>query len=560
MYYMRKLFIAAIAFGTIGTAHAQEFDHAKLKVLGDRTKQFFEIKEDMTLKNTEAYLLTGIVYVKNGATLTIEKGTVIFGDTLTNQRGVLVITREGKINAIGTETEPIVFTSPRKQGEKRSQDWGGLVIFGKAPINQPAGTRYEGGIIENPNDAEDAKFGGTDKEHSSGILQYVRIEFAGFPMQIDREVNGLTLGGVGRGTTLDHIQVSYSGDDSYEWFGGTVNAKYLLAYRGLDDDFDCDFGYSGNVQFGVAIRDANLADKSQSNGFEVDNDGTGTNAAPFTSAVFSNMTMIGPMENANSKVNAFFGRAAHLRRNCKINIYNSLFMGWPTGVYIDGQSTADNAAAGELNFKYNLVQAYGAKATAYADIASNISGFDMEAYFNSGKNIHIARTQDAALADPFNPEKPNAAPLAGSPLVSGANFSDSRLKDPFFAATAYRGAVDPADNWLGKAWLNFDPVNTNYKPYSGTLVSGYKASALHVEAYPNPFATVLNVRFLLPKSQELHICLTDAMGRQAVRLSAGRYAEGEHAIQIPCAELEDGLYLLQINGQSVHKLLKNSNK
>ncbi len=193
----------------------------------------------------------------------------------------------GKLIAKGTATEPIVFTSERAPGSRRPGDWGGVIVCGKAPNNNGVlAQQIEGGPR--------TKHGGTDANDNSGVLQYVRIEFAGYPFKKDQEIYGLTLGSVGAGTTVDHVQVSYSNDDSFEWFGGTVNCKYLIAYRGWDDDFDTDNGYSGNVQFGLSVRDSRIADASQSNGFESDNNAEGSTAEPFTSATFSNMTFLGP--------------------------------------------------------------------------------------------------------------------------------------------------------------------------------------------------------------------------------------------------------------------------
>ena len=148
-----------------------------------------------------------------------------------------------------------------------------MVILGKAVNNQNATQTIEG--ISGAT-GDDGKYGGTDDADNSGELQYARIEFAGIALSTDNELNGLTMGSVGSGTKIDHVQVSYSGDDSYEWFGGKVNAQYLIAYKGWDDDFDTDFGFTGNVQYAVSHRDPNIGDKSGSNGFESDNDGAGS--------------------------------------------------------------------------------------------------------------------------------------------------------------------------------------------------------------------------------------------------------------------------------------------
>ena len=147
------------------------------------------------------------------------------------------------------------------------------------------------------------KHGGSNDSDNSGIISYVRVEFAGYPFERDKEINGITFGSVGSGTQVDHLQVSYCNDDSYEWFGGTVNAKYLVAYKGWDDEFDTDNGFSGKVQFGLSVRDSRIADTSQSNGFESDNCADGAAVDPYTTATFSNITFIGPMAvDAISKI------------------------------------------------------------------------------------------------------------------------------------------------------------------------------------------------------------------------------------------------------------------
>jgi hypothetical protein len=136
-----------------------------------------------------------------------------------------------------------------------------------------------------------------DNNDNSGTLKYVRIEFGGYVYAPNNEINGLTFGAVGSGTTIDYVQVSYSNDDAFEWFGGAVNCKHLVSYRNLDDDFDTDNGYSGIVQFALAIRDPQISDNpsvSTSEGFESDNNATGSSVSPYTRAIFTNCTLIGP--------------------------------------------------------------------------------------------------------------------------------------------------------------------------------------------------------------------------------------------------------------------------
>jgi len=236
-----------------------------------------EISGDITANtkwsSNNKYVLKGFVYVKSPAVLTIEPGTIIRGDKAT--KGTLIIERGAQIFAVGTQNSPIVFTSNEEKGNRSYGDWGGIIICGRAPINLPGGEgTVEGGT--------NAIYGGTNAADNSGKLKYVRIEFCGIAFQPNQEINGLTMGGVGNGTEIEYVQISYSGDDSYEWFGGNVDARHLIAFRGWDDDFDTDNGYSGRIQFAAAFRDKDIADQSGSNGFESDNDGQGTTATPFT--------------------------------------------------------------------------------------------------------------------------------------------------------------------------------------------------------------------------------------------------------------------------------------
>ncbi len=163
------------------------------------------------------YYLKGWVYVADGAQLTIEPGTVIKGDK--ESRAALIVERGGKLIAQGEKDAPIVFTSENEAGNRKPGDWGGVIICGKARNNKGE-MQIEGGPR--------SKHGGDDDDDNSGVLSYVRIEFAGYPFETDKEINGLTLGSVGRGTKIDHIQVSYSNDDSIEWFGGLRYRQRLL--------------------------------------------------------------------------------------------------------------------------------------------------------------------------------------------------------------------------------------------------------------------------------------------------------------------------------------------
>ncbi|MFZ1687154.1 MAG: hypothetical protein WAU70_07020 [Flavobacteriales bacterium] len=404
------------------------------------------ITVNTTLTADKTYLLVGFVYVEAGATLTIDPGTVIMGDK--NSKGTLIIKRGARIVATGNSSAPIVFTSSQPAGQRAPGDWGGVIICGNAPINAPGGeATVEGG--------PDAIYGGVNASDDSGVLQYVRIEYPGIALQPNQEINGLTLGGVGSATTIAHVQVSYSGDDSFECFGGTVNVKHLVAFGGLDDDFDMDFGFSGHGQFLVSLRDPNQADASGSNGLEHDNDASGTSATPYTTPVLSNVSIYGPQATSGTVINSNFKRSAHLRRNAHSRVFNSNFAGFPTGVLIDGSACETNCDANELKLRNCVFSAMG----ALTAVASG-STWDIDAWFAANGNTSLVDNAALLVADPFNLANPNFLPTGGSPLLGGASFSDGELGDPFFETTSYRGAFGDTD-WTD-GWANWDPQNTAY--------------------------------------------------------------------------------------------------
>lgn len=312
------------------------------------------INSDITSNTTLSgvVLLQNKIYVTNGATLTILPGTIIRGDKAT--QATLIITKGCKIIAEGTQNLPIVFTSNESVGNRTEGDWGGLVILGQATNNQPGGVANIEGIVPTAN----TQFGGSDDNDNSGSLKYIRIEFAGIALEPNKEINGITFGSVGRATQVDYVQVSFSGDDSYEWFGGTVDCKHLIAYRGIDDDFDTDFGYRGRIQFGLIIRDNTMYDAAgDSNGFESDNDATGSSNTPQTSAIFSNITMIGAKGDGSLSlpVGEKFEKAFRIRRNSSISVFNSLVVGYEKGLSIEGASCELNVTSGTLVFSNNVL-------------------------------------------------------------------------------------------------------------------------------------------------------------------------------------------------------------
>ena len=450
--------------------------------------------------------------ISNPTTLTIEAGTVIYGKTGT-PGGTLIVQRGSKIIANGTAAKPIVFTSEKAVGTKKSGDWGGVVLCGQAANNilNSASTGTAG--IEELEGGYGGFHGGgasPDNTDNSGTLKYVRIEYAGYPVNPNQEINGLTLGSVGSGTILSYIQVTYANDDSYEWFGGAVNADHLIAYKGIDDDFDTDNGFSGKVQFGLGIRDSNIADQSGSNGFECDNDAAGSSNTPVTTAQFSNMTIIGGKATSGTTIDLQFQNGAQIRRNAQQDIFNSIITAYPNGIYIDNAlgspGTVSNATNGLLQMKNNILagvegwggNGFGTAATPDEITALGLSGAGSNhpnaprgrvvaggvgAFANGvfgyttgelqinakapvlwfkDNNTLLTKWSDSGLSstifEPLN-GSPTLLPTAASPLLSGADFTGLTG----FTSVTYRGAFGATD-WTkeGGTWVNWNPQITDY--------------------------------------------------------------------------------------------------
>ena len=453
-------------------------DNAEGTVIGNGDQELV-FKGKQTIKKG-VYTLKGWIYIADGSELTIEPGTIIKGDKAT--KAVLIVERGGKLIAQGAADAPIVFTSAQPAGQRRPGDWGGVIICGKAHNNQTS-MQIEGGPR--------TQHGGDNDADNSGVLSYVRIEFGGFPFKADQEINGLTLGSVGSGTKIDHVQVSYSNDDSFEWFGGTVNCKYLVAYKGWDDDFDTDNGFSGKVQFGLSVRDPRIADQSQSNGFESDNCADGAQVSPYTTATFSNITFVGPktaadFQNSNSYITAGsyfpnngsglgkFQAAMQIRRSSRLNCVNSVVTDWPIGLIIDGEKgdTPAQATAGTLRLQNIFIanadilgsdankcyedKEYDYKAKAVkADSKQSYSHTFFETAANNNRYFAdksaLMLTDGKGVGVAFMPQ-------TGSNLFGAQNFSGL---DSWFDQVTYIGAFNANDNWLD-GWTNFDPQNAQY--------------------------------------------------------------------------------------------------
>jgi hypothetical protein len=410
------------------------------------------ITADQHWVKTKTYHLRGYVYVANGATITIDPGTKIVSNR--DSAGVLVIYRTGKIMAQGTAAEPIVFTTA--ESDPKPGDLGGVILVGQARGN----TNHN--VIEGGVDPQFSVFGGTNDADNSGVLKYVRIEYAGKAVNPGDEVNGLSLYGVGSGTTIDYVQVVRGLDDAFEFFGGAVNAKHLIAYNCADDDFDMDDGYTGNIQFAISVKNPGFTDDKGgtgdlSNNFEVDNvnpsNGYLYSKTPITFPVLSNFTAIGPNNAAGTK--ADYGYGMRWRRGCKFILANSIVMGGQkAGLDIEQDSTASYYAKGESRFYNSFLHAVanpwqvgGLSVTPAlldaATLQSITTGANGSQYF--------ANAADIRLTDPFNNASPNLKPAPGSPALStAAKFDLAKLNVAFFDKVTYIGALDASNDWTAQ--------------------------------------------------------------------------------------------------------------
>ena len=322
------LVIASNSAGESGrSSEAGASTHASGPPSGNPVVLSGNITANQLLTANNYYLLEGAVFVQDGATLVVEPGTTIFGEGASN--GTLIVAQGGRLVANGTAEAPIVFTSDQFEGERDRGQWGGLIVNGRAPVNTGLPAFGEG---------DTGEYGGTDPEDSSGILRYVRVEFAGIEFSPDNELNGIAFQGVGSGTVVDYVQVHFNQDDGIEFFGGTVNAKHLYCTGIRDDSFDWTDGWTGKGQFWVAQQRGDDAD----NGFEADNNGDDNEASPRSNPTIYNVTLVGDPDGPESDTGLL------LREGTAATLRNFIVIGFNAGgLDVDTESSITLANSGE---------------------------------------------------------------------------------------------------------------------------------------------------------------------------------------------------------------------
>jgi hypothetical protein len=387
---MKKLLVLFASLTIFGCSKDLGGDVAPVNVPTSTTLSG-NITSTTTLTSDKEWVLKGYVYVTDGAKLIIQPGTTIKSDI--SEKGALIIERGAQILAEGTAAKPIVFTSGKVVGERTPGDWGGVVLLGRATTNRTSEPTIEGGIGR--------AYGGTNDLDNSGILRYVRIEYAGIAAMPNSEINALTLGAVGSGTIIENVQTIYANDDAFEFFGGTVNAKNLYAYATADDDFDFDFGYRGSVSYSVSKRDPQFVDSGDAgNGVECDNDGTGSTATPFTHPKLDNMILVGPFDVA-SLTNHNLG--LRWRRATQFTMTNSKIIGYQKGGFsMESNETAQAYKDGISKFQNNEVQAYDPLLN-FKSTSAVITAADMKvkALSEGNKEVSYTKAEMETLSKPI---------------------------------------------------------------------------------------------------------------------------------------------------------------
>jgi hypothetical protein len=467
---MKKLLIVAIAALTFTACVKVEFNETVGGNGGGDTTAIpttlsGRIDRNLSLPKGK-YTLTGFVYVGKGATLEFAAGSIIVADAAV--KTALIVEQGGKLIADGKADAPIVFTSNKPAGNTRSNsDWGGISICGYAPTNRPLvpAPITEGG--------SNRPYGGTDAGDNSGILRYVRIEFAGITAENNSELNGLTLYAVGAGTIIENVQTSFCGDDGFEFFGGTVNCKNLISYASGDDDFDFDFGYNGQIQYAVSLRDRDFADDDDANQIECDNDATGTSALPYTRPVLSNFTLINVYDTTGltqaGRRHRFGNR---WRRAARFEFRNSIILGsWGNALAIEDNSTINGFLNGESIFRNNMAFSYNKLLNGnFTDATATFATSNQTLLPNAtllttltnttNKNTVLADQNAIMLTDPFNFTAPNFMPKTGSPALATGSASFSGLSAFFTVNNNFVGAFGTT-NWMA-GWTSFTPRTNVY--------------------------------------------------------------------------------------------------
>jgi len=496
------------------------------------------------------YLMDGSVYVEDGETLTIEAGTVIRGKqtpTTGDQETALIVARGGKIFAEGTAENPIIFTAdiddvtdPEDLTFEDRGLWGGVIILGRSTNNIGGGTNFIEGLP--PTDPRN-QYGGDDENDNSGVFRYVSIRHGGALFGTDNEINGLTMGSVGRGTTIEYVEVFANQDDGFEWFGGTVDTRYLVAAFVGDDNFDYDEGFRGKGQFWFGIHGDDVA----GSGGEHDGGTDPETGQPYAIPVIYNATYIGSGANSGVTSNNF---SLNLRDNAGGKYYNSIFTDFAgVGVAIEdlgsGEDSRSRMDNGDLELANNIFFGFGnvnGETTADATDAFlqqyAADAFETDNFYSDPQITSISRG-DASSLDP--------RPASGSPAYTESNSVQPR--DNFFYRANFIGAFNEANTWYdGWSFLSESGLAVSIEePRTQTLPVDIALD----QNYPNPFNPSTQISFTLPSSENVTLEIFEITGRKVATLINGVQPAGTNTVRFDASNLSSGMYIYRLQSSSI---------
>lgn len=407
------------------------------------------ISGDTTWVNTKAYKINSLTRVENG-TLTVQPGTIVLGQPRTDDPTALIITTSAKINAQGTRSRPIIMTSSQPFGSRSREDWGGLVLLGKAKINVAAGTAFIEGLDSRPY----LQYGGTDDTHDCGTLAYVRVEYGGSVFTVNNEINSFTWGACGSKTVAHHLQAHYGKDDTFEWFGGTSDLKYAVGSYSADDYADWQLGWRGRVQYLVGIQHPGVGLGNR--GIEGDNSEFGATDQPASDPKVWNMTFIGPGVAAQDETTGDASPGIYLRRGSRGSINNVILTNFAyPAININGAATQLELTEGRLAlngilmWNNNRLKPELAN-TVEAQVTQNPAGTGVQTYAADPANKFVAA--DPMLTRHMEYSDPDFRPLLGSPALSPR--WNAPPDDGFFDQWANFCGAFGSENWM-EEWTSF---------------------------------------------------------------------------------------------------------
>jgi hypothetical protein len=515
-----------------------------------------DITSNTTWTSNNVYTLDGLIFVDSSYTLTIEPGTVIKAKLQANittgdGASALVVRRGGKIVADGTAQNPIIFTSElddvNNPNDLTAQDrelWGGLILLGRATTNQPTTENQIEGIPNTLN----ARFGGNDDNDNSGVLRYVSVRHGGFSISgvSGDEINGVTFGAVGRGTVVEHVEVFANFDDGYEFFGGTVETKYLVAAFCGDDAFDWDMGFRGKGQFWFAVQGTDEAGR----GGELDGGDDCETCQPYAVPLLSNITWIGAGASSVGVGGDGNDRALYFRDNSGGKIWNSIvtdFVASTSVVTVEdlgsGEDSRSRLESGELVLANNIWWGFANGNTINSVATQDFVQTHLLANSNQITNPllnGISRTPNGGL-DP--------RPQSGSPAATGF----VAPPDAFFSNVSFLGAFNPADGiwtqgWTAVSALGYTPFTT--VDVEENIISSTPVDFTLSQNYPNPFNPSTKIMYSIVEPTQVKLTVTNILGQVVETLVNDFRSAGTYEVTFNASDLASGLYIYTLEAGS----------